>query len=123
MTVRRFIVPVTTDGSGDAEVYSPVLSGKLLSIRYLKDSFDDGVDFDITTEDSGQTLWAEDDVNASATRRPRGGTQGTDGADALFAALGEGVLDLIEIAQERIKVVVASGGDTASGSFHIVVDG
>ncbi len=123
MTIRRFVVPVTTDENGDAEAYSPVLSGRLLSIRYAKTDFDDGVDFTITTEESDRTLWAEDNVNASATRQPRGATQSTAGADALYAALGEGVLDLIDIAQERVKIVVATGGDTASGTFHITVDG
>jgi hypothetical protein len=124
--IRRFEVPVTTDDQGDAEVYSPVLSGKLVSFRYVKpgsDNFEDGVDFVITAEGTGETLWSEENVNASATRYPRAATASTAGAAALYAAAGAAVNDLIALSQDRVKIVVASGGDTKTGTFHITVDG
>ena len=121
--LRRFEIPVTTDENGDADVNSPVLSGKLVSIRYVKDDFASGVDFTITAETSGETLWAEEDVNASATRYPRTQLHSTAGADALYAAEGEAVLGKIALSQDRVNIVVASGGDTKSGTFHITVDG
>lgn len=123
MALRRFVVPVTTDGSGDAEVFSPHLSGELISFRYVKGDFADGVDFVITSEAAGHTLWSEEDVNASATRYPRGGTHSTLGADALYAADGETVNDKIALADDRVKIVVADGGDAKSGTFHITIDG
>lgn len=124
MSLRRHVVPVTVDGDGDAEVFSPVLSGKLISIRYVKDDFaGDDLAFTITAEDSGETLWAEEDVTASATRYPRAQLQTTAGADSLYAALGEAVNGKIALSQDRVKIVVAGAGDETSGTFHITVDG
>lgn len=123
MTIRRFVVSVATDASGDAEVYSPVIRGKLVSIRYVKTDFADGVDFVLTGETSGQTIWSEEAVNASATRYPRAPTHSTAGVAALYASGGEAVNDMIALADERIKIVVADGGDTKTGTLHIVIDG
>lgn len=123
MAIRRFVVPVTVDASGDATEYSPVLSGKLISFRYVKDDFANGVDFTITAEDTGETLWAEENVNASATRYPRAATASTAGAASLYAALGTAVNDRIGLSQDRVKIVVASGGNATSGTFHITIDG
>jgi len=124
MTIRRFVIPITVDESGDAEVYSPVLSGKLISFRYVKDDFaGDDLAFVITTESSGETLWAEEDVTASATRYPRAATHSTTGVAALYAALGEAVLGKISLSQDRVKFVIAGAGDETSGVFHITVDG
>lgn len=122
--IRRFVVPVTVDGSGDAEVYSPILSGNLISFRYVKDDFaGDDLAFTITAENSGETLWAEEDVTASATRYPRAATHSTAGAAALRAAdTGEAVLGKIALSQDRIKFVIAGAGDETSGTFHVTVD-
>lgn len=122
--LRRHVVPVTVDGDGDAEVFSPVLSGKLISIRYVKDDFaGDDLAFTITAEDSGETLWSEEDVTASATRYPRAGLHSTAGAASLYAALGEAVNGKIALSQDRVKIVVAGAGDETSGTFHITIDG
>lgn len=122
MTIRRFVIPVTVNADGDAEVYSPVIRGKLVSIRYVKADFADGVDFVITGETSGQTIWSEEAVNASATRHPRTPTHSTAGAAALYAAGGAAVNDKIAL-DERIKIIVGDGGEDKSGTFHITIDG
>lgn len=123
MAIRRFVVPITTEYPGDAEVYSPVLSGKLVSFRYIKDDFASGVDFVVTAEATGETLWAEDNVNASATRHPRAATHSTAGAAANYDGSSHGVLSKIALSQDRVKIVVSSGGEGTSGVFHITVDG
>src|SRR3546814_6873290 len=71
MHVRRETVAVTTDASGAATEYTDTVTGRVLGIRYVKGDFADGVDFTITSEATGETVWAESDVNASATRAPR----------------------------------------------------
>lgn len=122
--LRRFVVPITVDENGDAEVYSPVLSGKVVSIRYVKDDFaGDDLAFTITAEDSGETIWAEEDVAASATRYPRAALHSTAGAASLYAALGEAVLGKIALSQDRVKFVIAGAGDETSGTFHLTIDG
>lgn len=123
MTIRRFVVPMTVDGSGDGEFYTPPLYGDLVSIRYVKDDFADGIDFACTLETTGETVWAEDDVNASATRHPRAATHSTAGAAALYASGGEAVLGKIAIGGDRVKIVVSDGGDETSGTLHITIDG
>jgi hypothetical protein len=123
MAIRRFVMPITVDASGDAEEYSPAIYGHLVSFRYVKDDFADGVDFTCTLESTGETLWAEESVNASATRYPRAATHSTAGAAALYASGGVAVLNRIAIGGDRIKVVVADGGNGTSGTLHITVDG
>lgn len=123
MTIRRFVIPITVDASGDAEEYSPVIYGELVSFRYVKDDFANGVDFVVTGEDSGETFWSEESVDASATRYPRAATHSTAGAASLYAAGGQAVNGRIAIGGERIKVVVADGGNATSGTLHITIDG
>lgn len=122
MYVQTFPVDVTTAADGSATVYSAQINGLLSQVRYVKDGstpFADGVDFTITAEDTGETLWAETNVNASATRAPRQATHGTDGAALLYAAGGAAVHDMIAVSG-RVKIVIASGGDTKSGRFWIM---
>lgn len=118
---ERYVVTLTTDAAGAATGYTPVLTGPIRTIRYVKSDFADGVDFAVTLETTGESVWAEDSVNASATRAPRQATHSTTGAAALYAAGGAAVNDLIVAVRDRVKVVVAQGGDTKSGSVHVVV--
>jgi len=43
------------------------------------------------------------------------------GADALYAAAGTKIRDYVVAANDRVKVVVAAGGDTKTGTIKIVV--
>lgn len=122
MTVRRFVVDMTVDASGDGTFYTPPIYGHLVSFRYIKDDFTDGIDFVCTLETTGETLWAEDSVNASATRHPRAATHSTAGAAALYASGGVAVLDRIAIGGDRIKIVVDGAGNATSGALHVTVD-
>lgn len=117
--MRRFTVPVTTDDSGAAAAYTPVFSGAISSIRYVKTDFAAGVDFTITAEATGETLWAEDNVNASKTCAPRMPTHDNAGTASLYAAGGEPVEDHYNLAADRVKIVIAAGGNTKSGVFYI----
>lgn len=123
---ERHSVTVTTDASGDATAFLPSesgksLTGRIITIIYDKDDFANGVDFDVTMEGTGETVWDEDDVNASKTVAPRQATHDTAGAAALYADAGEAVNDYIVAANDRVKIVVASGGNAKSGTFTVVV--
>lgn len=125
MGMRRIVVSVTTDGSGDATAYSPPVSGKIASVSYVKPgaaSYTDGVDFTITKEITGETIWTESNVNATAHRSPRAATHSNAGAAALYASGGVAVNDKIAIARERIKIVVAQGGASKVGAFHFNIE-
>lgn len=122
---KRLTVTVTTDGSGDATAYTEAFAGRISQIRYVKHGstpFADGVDFTLTVEGTGEGLWTETNVNASATRAPRQATHGVDGAAALYAAGGAAVLDKIVVAQDRAKIVIASGGAAKIGTFHFLIE-
>ncbi len=121
MAVRRFVVPVTVDASGDATVYSPYLSGNIESIVYTKVDFANGVDFTITAEATTETLWSELDVNAAAVRHPRAATHSTAGVASLYAAGGTAVNGKLALSRDRVKIVVAAGGVSKTGTFHITV--
>lgn len=120
--VQRLAVEVTTEADGSATAYTPTVTGLVSQIRYVKEDFADGVDFTITSEATGETIWAESDVNASATRAPRQPTHSTAGAAALYAGGGAAVNAPIALANDRIKIVIASGGDAKSGTFHFVIN-
>ena len=119
---QRHSITVTTAADGSATAYSPVVSGKISQIIYTKTDFATGVDFTITFEATGETLWTESNVDASTVRAPRQSTHSNLGVAALYAAAGSAVLDKISIANDRIKIVIASGGATKTGTFSIILE-
>jgi len=121
--MRRYKVSVTTDGSGSAVAYSPRIAGEIHSIQYVKDGsngYATGVDFTITAEATGENIWTQANVDASAVVYPRAATHSQAGAAALYAAGGTGVLARIGIASDRVKIAIAQGGAAKVGVFHIL---
>lgn len=123
MHARRESITVTTDAAGAATEYFPVMTGAILSIHYTKGDFATGVDFAITTETLAQGVWTESNVDASAARAPRQATHSVAGVAALYAAAGTAVNDFVYLANERVKVVISSGGNTKTGTFDLIVGG
>lgn len=121
MGMRRVVVVALTDGSGDATVYTPPISGEIESITYVKPgaaSYTDGVDFALTNETTTEAIWTGTNVNATVTVHPRKAVVTEAQAAALYAAGGVAVLDKMSIAQSRIKIVIAAGGAAKTGTFH-----
>lgn len=116
---RAQTVSVTTNSSGAATVYSGKVRGRVLTISYVKDTFDDGVDFTITTEDTLQNLWVESNVNASEIVNPRQQVHDTVGVATTIDGT-RAMRDYVFATNERIKIVIASGGATKAGSFVII---
>lgn len=122
--MRRYKVTVTTAADGSATGYSPRFSGEVHQIEYVKDgsnAYTDGVDVAITGEATGVNLWTESNVNASAVRAPRQPTHTPAGVASLYAAGGTAVQDRIAIGNDRVKIVLAQGGNAKVGAFHILV--
>lgn len=116
MNVRHETVTVTTDASGDAVVTTQgAFNGVVVGIRYIKTDFDNGVDFLVETERTGQTLWDQDDVNASAFVQPVRPAQVAAGTDSALTEL------LFPVVDERIRITVANGGNVKTGAFQIMV--
>lgn len=120
--MKRYKVTVTTAADGTVTAYTPRLSGKIHQIEYVKTDYADGVDFTITGEATGVGLWTEANVNASAVRAPRQAAHSQVGAALLYAAGGTAVTDPVALANDRVKIVLAQGGNAKVGTFHVLVD-
>lgn len=123
MHITRHAVTIVTASDGTGTGYTDLCDGFVQAIRYVKTDYTDGVDVTVTCEQSAQAIVTLTDANASATVYPRGATATVANAAALYAAAGVAVLDKIPVANERVKIVIASGGDTKTGVFHVYVGG
>ena len=118
----RFSLTTAADGSFTG-LTDPVL-GRIAQIVYTKPSsggFDNGSTITITNNTTGETIWTESSVNASAVRAPRQPTHSTAGVAALYAAAGSAVNDLIAVAGDQLKVVIASGGNAKNATFDFIL--
>lgn len=121
--MRLYETTVTTAADGSATAYLPSAGkarGLLESIQYEKVDFADGVDFTITDEETGESLWTDTNINASEIVRPRAPVMDQAGAARLYAAGGTAVADKIAVVS-RIKIVIAAGGNAKSGIFRVLV--
>ncbi len=121
----RKSVTVITDSNGDATAFTPgsVLSGRFSAMSYVKDDYDDGSTFTITTDTTLQPILTETAINASAVRAPRQATHGVTGTASTYDDVGSNpVEDHIVLAGERIKIVISNGGSVKSGTFHFIVE-
>lgn len=128
---RRFssrTVIVTTDSGGNSTAFIPSppdpltpLDGEIRAIAYEANDFLATADFAITTDETGVGVWTQTNVPvADKTVHPivpasnQAGVALTyDGAQPLSG--GPPVL-----ANERLKIVIAQGGDTRTGTFTVV---
>jgi hypothetical protein len=112
---ERNRVAITTDSGGAATAYSPYLTGEVVSISYLKTDFADGVDFTITVESTGQSLWTDTNINATETVYPvQPGNLGASGAASTLTERP------VVLGNDRIKFVIAQGGNAKLGAFSVV---
>jgi hypothetical protein len=120
-------VTVTTIADGSATAYTAAgYNGLLHAIVYTPDGttpYSNNVVVTITGETSGLAIWSETIATAASapTRYPRAATHTVLGAAALYAAAGTAVLDKIGLAGERLKIVLASGGNAKVGSFRFLI--
>lgn len=111
--VRRCTVPITMAGTSGTFLTPRILCGPILAVKYTKGTFADGVDFTITTKDTGQTVWTETDVNASKTVRPRALLQSTAGADLTA------IYDFVYACGEVVSIAIAQAVAGQTGTFDI----
>ena len=125
MYVERHTIAITTDASGDFSAFTPVVRGRVLQYRYVPDGvspLDTGADLDITGDTSGVVIANQDNIGTAAfTKAPRHATHAVDGSASLYAASGEPVEDAVVVADERLKVVIAQGGNAKKGTVHVWV--
>lgn len=125
MYAERQSISVTTDASGDATVYSTVFTGKIHTIRYVRPGsspLDNGADATITLESTGQAVLTLTNFGAaSATFYPRVPVHDEAGAAATLDGT-RAMRDQVVGVNDRLKIVIAQGGNALSGSFTLVVE-
>lgn len=115
-------VDIVTDASGDATVYlthglSRKLNGFLVCLRYAPGTLDTGADLTITGETSGISIMTKANAGTSTVFfYPRALLNYV--ADGTAAAIPS---EFIPIKDERIKIVVAQGGNAGSGSIEAIL--
>lgn len=117
MFAQRHAIAVTTAANGSATAYSPAgITGRIHAIVYVKTDFDVGVDFTITLEATGESLWTDTNIDASETVYPvqKANLGGTGAASTILEVP-------IIAANDRVKIVIAAGGNAKSGTFYVVV--
>jgi hypothetical protein len=120
MQVERHVISLTTDSGGAATGYSGTVSGRVLGIVYVKTDFANGVDFTITAEATGEAILTLTDQNTAAAFYPRSQVHGPTGT-ALTLDGTRTANEPIYVANDRVKVVVAQGGNAKSGTVHVLV--
>jgi hypothetical protein len=123
--MRRFKLSVTTAADGSATAYTPRVSGKINSLTYVPDgsnAYATTVDMTITSEATGEAIVSRTDVSAGFTTYPRSNTASAGGVASLFAASGTAVQDKIALGNDRVKIVLAQGGNAKVGVFHILIE-
>jgi hypothetical protein len=125
MQVDRFEVSITVDASGNGTGFTPIVTGRVLAIRYVPDGstpYATGVDAIITGETSGLAILTITNIGTVALDfYPRAATASVANAANLYAAAGTAVTDRIPVAGERIKIALAQGGVSTTGKFHVWV--
>lgn len=115
--MQKVSATITTAADGSATVYlGSRLRGRVHAIQYVAGTLDAGTDLVITGETTGVAILT-DSPAASEWFYPRAfPNQATDGAAEADAT------EDIELLDERIKVVVAQGGNGGVGSISAFVD-
>jgi ribose 5-phosphate isomerase RpiB len=121
MTIRRFVVPAVVIADGSGTFYTPYFSGFVESVQYTKTDYADTVDFAITADVTGEGIWTEANVTASAIRHPRAATCTNAGVASLYAGSGTAVNDKIALGRDRVKFAITNGGTSTTGSFTVTV--
>lgn len=114
---QRFDVPITTATGGGATEYTLYFSGPIHSVTYTKAasaSFTDGVDFALTLEATGEAVWTGTNVNSSVTVYPVAAATLTGGTASTITERP------IVAGNDRVKVVVTSGGDAKTGTITVI---
>lgn len=126
---KRHFINILTLADGSFTYFFPKTSGKLSSLHYIKDTANaganalaNGVDFTFTVESTGEAVLTLTDQNTSGSWRPRVPTVSPANAAQLYAAGGSAVNDKIEIASDRIKLVIAQGGNAKVGQVIAIMD-
>lgn len=96
------------------------VTGRILQAQYVKNDLADGSTITLTGNTTGVPIMAITGMNASATHLPRRATTDQAGVAITYDATNA-VHECVVLVQEKIKLVIASGGNNKSGEIIISV--
>ncbi len=116
-------IAITTDASGNATVYlgtAAVIRGYLVALIYRPGTMDTGADLTVTGETSGTPLLAKSNLGTGDSYfYPRALPTN---ANSATGPLGTIPTERIPLLRERIKLVVAQGGNVGVGSMEAIYE-
>lgn len=110
-------VGITTTTGGAATVYTDVIRGRVAAVKYTKagsSPLASTADITVTLEDSGQAVVTLTNINATTTVYPVAAATVQSGAASTLTEAH------IYAVGERLKCVVAQGGNTKVGTITVV---
>jgi hypothetical protein len=117
MLITTGPVTITTDASGDVTLYlGSKLRGRVHAIKYTKGTLDAGTDLVITGETTGVAILT-DSPGAGEWFYPRAFANAVT-----TGAAGTAAQEDVHVLSERIKVVVAQGGNAGVGTIEAYID-
>lgn len=121
MLIQTPPVTITTDAGGAATVYiGSKLRGYLHALIYKPGTLDTGADLTVTTEDNGIPILTKVNLGTgNSFLFPRGLPTN---ANSATGPLGTVPSVRIPLMKERIKVVVAQGGNALTGTIAAVYE-
>lgn len=124
MLPRRTSITATTDASGDVTAYSAdVITGRVLTIKYVADGsapYDNTADFTFSGESTAIAVMTVSNVSAAFTKAPRQPTHSVAAGATLIYAGTDAVCDHVYLVNERLKLIIAQGGNAKTGTFIVV---
>lgn len=117
--LNQYTATITTDASGDATVYlGSRIRGRIVAIKYLPGTIATGATLTFTGETSAQPVLTKASAGTSNVwyYPVAACNKVADGAASTLTEVP------VWLYCERLKLVVSSGGNTASGSVVLWVD-
>lgn len=114
-------IAITTDSGGAATVYlGSRIRGYLVALFYRPGTLDTGADLTITAETSGAPILTKSNLGTgNSWLYPRALPTN---ANSATGPLGTVPSERIPLMNERIKVVVAQGGNTLTGAIEAIYE-
>lgn len=128
MQVQRYQISVTTNSSGDATAYTTDLqsatvgiTGRVLSITIATNNLTAGAaDYTFTVESTGEAILTRTNQTGTGTYYPRVAVHDSTGAATTYDGT-HGVLEPVAMFNDRVKLVVAQGGNVLTALIYVVV--
>ncbi len=115
--LQRYTASILCDADGAATVYlGSCIRGYVMTVKFTKGTLHNDTDIVLTGETTAVPILTDSPV-ATETFHPRAPANhsGTGAAETAGS-------ELIPVYNERIKVVVGSGGNAGAGSIAVIVD-